>query len=311
MIQLQLLGDLEIQEIMRTGDERAINEADILILSRIHGEGAEECPFQGAKDKGVKIVFECDDDLTDRYRDLGRGHEIEATMEWADACTVSTSPLGKVMEQFGKPTYVLPNRLDTTWYHQVARDTPRQIRGVTVGLVGTRTHFFDWIIVLEALKIIKEKYPHVQVLTGGYPAPFMKQVPGTLHMASVPFQQYPGMLAQVDIRLLPLDTDDKFNESKSGIGAMEAMASLRVVKGRAQGCIPIASDCPTYRAVINPGITGLLVENTTDAWVEALDSLLSNYGHRRRMAQACGLRSGAFDVNHGLKERLEAYQEIA
>jgi len=310
MIELALLSDAEIEMIMRTGDERVFNEADIIILSRIHGEDGGECPFQAAKDRGAKLIFECDDDLTDRYRDLGRGHEIAATMKWADACTVSTPALGKVMEQFGKPVYVLPNYLDTAWYRQVSLGTERQIPGVTVGLVGTRTHFFDWIIVLDALKIIREKYPHVQVVTAGYPAPFMRQVPGTLHINSVPFERYPSLLAQVDIRLLPLDTGDKFNESKSGIGAMEAMASLRTVKKKAQGCIPIATDCPQYRAVINPGVAGMLVENTTEAWVEAMDGLLSDRGRRYRMAQACGLRSGQFDVAHGLNDRLGAYEEI-
>jgi len=310
MIELALLSDAEIEMIIQTGDERVFNEADIIILSRIHGDGAEECPFQGAKDRGAKIVFETDDDLTDRYRDLGRGHEIADTMKWSDACTVSTPPLGKVMEQFGKPVYVLPNYLDTAWYRQVSLGTERQIPGVTVGLVGTRTHFFDWIIVLDALKIIREKYPHIQVVTAGYPAPFMRQVPGTLHINSVPFERYPSLLAQVDIRLLPLDLDDKFNESKSGIGAMEIMAAARTIKGKAGGGIPIATDCPQYRAVIEDGVTGLLVENTTEAWVEALDKLLGNFGYRRRMAHACAHHAETFDVARGLGERLSAYQEI-
>jgi glycosyltransferase involved in cell wall biosynthesis len=258
-------------------------------------------------------VFETDDDLTDRYRDFGRGHEIEATMTWADAATVSTRPLGDVMEQFGKPVYVLPNLLDVAWYKNTAIEAPREVKGLTIGLCGTRTHFFDWALVLEALKEIKQKYPHVQIVTCGYPAPFMKQVPDVLHINGVPFAYYPAVLAQLDIRLLPLDTEDKFNLSKSGIGAMEAMAAARFIKGKRKGgCIPIATKCPAYEGVIEDGRSGYLVEhNTTGEWIAAIEPLLVDAGRRKRMAAAVLEAADRFDIRHGVAQRYQAYQAIA
>ena len=308
-ISLRIVDDPAVQEMLRTGDERVVDEADLLVLGRVHGRGGD-CPFQKAKDRGAKIVFETDDDLSDKYRDLGRAEDIDATVSWCDAVTVSTAPLGKVMEEHGKPVYVLPNRILRGWYRAVGLQAERQVKGLTIGLVGTRTHFFDWIIVVDALKEIKEKYPHVTIVAGGYPAPYLKAIPDVRFHPPVAFDHYPALLASVDIRLLPLDLTDPFNESKSGVGAMEIMASTRMYKGREQGGIPVATDCPQYRENIVPRGTGMLVENTTEAWIEALEYLLSNKGRRRRMAIAAHEAAAQFDISVGLENRLQAYREV-
>ena len=304
-----LLGDAEVADIVETGDESALDGADIIILSRIHADPQPEDPWARARAAGTKIVYETDDDLTDGTRWLGEAHRVADAMHWADAVTVSTPHLGKVMGQFGIPVHVLPNLIHTNWYEQQALKAERQIKGVTIGLLGTRSHFFDWLIVLEALKEIVAKHEHVTVVVGGYAAPFLHQIPGVQYIKPVSFTHYPAMLAQVDIRLCPIDTGDEFNKSKSGIAALEAMAATRPLKGkRLGGCIPICTNCEQYQKLFREG-DGLLVGNTTNEWVEAIESFLP-YGKRVRAQQGCRETVRQFDVMAGAVERERVYEEI-
>jgi glycosyltransferase involved in cell wall biosynthesis len=303
-------GDAEIAEMVETGDESALDGADCIILSRIHAEPQEEDPWARSRDEGAKIVYETDDDLTDGVRWLGEGRRVEDAVKWADAVTVSTPHLGKVMEQFGKPVYVLPNLIHTNWYEQQALKADRQLPGITVGLVGTRSHFFDWLIVVDALKEISAKFPQVSIVVGGYPAPFLHQIPNVHYIRPAPFPHYPMMLSQLDIRLCPIDTNDEFNKSKSGIAVLEAMAATRHLKGKhLGGCIPIATNCEQYQKKFHED-EGLLVENTTAEWVEAIESFLP-YGKRFRAQKSCRETVRQFDVTRGAVERERVYQEIS
>ena len=303
--QVIFLAEQEIADIAKTGDDSVFEGAHIVILSRINGVITRYDPWEKARSQGTKIVYETDDDLTGEYRDLGQEAKLECAVKWADAVTVSTPHLGEVMGRYGKPVYVLPNLVDVEWYDR-ARHAKREVDGVTIGLLGTATHFFDWLLVLDALKEIKARFPHAQVVTAGYPAPFMEQVEGTLYFQPVPFQDYPALLAQIDIRLCPIDTGDPFNKSKSGIAALEAAAATRAIKGkRVGGCISIASDCEQYRRC-----GAILVENTTEAWVDAIASLLSDKGKRLRLSESCHEAVRQFDVPRGNELREQVYQEI-
>lgn len=232
-----------------------------------------------------KLVLDVDDDMTDQHRQFGMGDWLRQTVAEMDAVTVSTHHLAKVMRQYGKPVYVIENHLDTKYYAKTSMEAERKDDRLTIGLIGTRSHFFDWYKVIDALIKIKNKYPDVNIAIGGYHPPYIEKIPDVTKLPFASIAAYPAMLRQFDIRLCPLDIDDQFNWSKSPISALEAMAAAREIPGVGiGGCVPICQDLPLFRRVINNTVNGLLAQD--DIWFDAIEHLISN-GMLKLIAERC------------------------
>lgn len=293
-------------EIM-AGDYRGLASYDLYVFPRIHAPG--ECPFEEMQARGVRFIYDTDDDLTGDHRDIGEAEAMRDTVEWCHAVTTSTPHLAGVMERYGKPVYCLPNYIDTSWYGKVSMATERQVKGLTIGLCGTSTHFFDWAIVVDALVRVKERHPEVTVVAIGYKPPFLDRVPGLEVLAPLPFQMYPGLLAQLDVRLCPLDAADPFTASKSDIAALEAMAASRKLGKRVGGAVPMGTDCNVYRDTIQHRQTGLLVKDGD--WEAAIEEIVTDRALRRRLAiQGNRWVKANRDLVHGIPARAAAYKEI-
>lgn len=303
------IGDADVKQMLATDSVSQLEGYDLYVFARVQGPG--RCPFEKELARGAKFVYETDDDLTDDYRAQGWELWIKQTVDWCDAVTVSTEPLARQMERYDKPVRVLPNYIDTAWYSSVSQSSERMEEGLTIGLAGTQTHFFDWCEVLEALIHIRERYPHVNVACLGYKPAYMDRVPGLLHFAPVPFGAYPKLLRQIDIRLCPLDMEDRFNHSKSDIAALEAMAAGREVRHKKLGgAIPVCSAGLVYEQSVRDGENGLLVHN--GEWEEALVRLIEDRGLRIRLAaQGHEWVREHRDLAQGTRLWAEAYREIA
>ena len=246
-------------------------------------------PMEPFLKDGAAHVYDIDDDLTGEHRDFGKQRGLTDTVGICDAVTCTNEYLSSQMGRYGKPTYVVPNALDVEWYEKSSMSTERDDSVLTIGLVGTPTHFFDWILVKDALLKIKQEFPEVRILCGGYRPAYLEEIADTFY-APVPFMVYPSLLRQLDIRLCPLENPEKepFNLSKSPISALEAMASSRQIRsGRAGGAVPICSDHPVFRETVQHKQTGLLVKDGD--WYEAIRYVIKNKERREGMAMA-GLR---------------------
>lgn len=265
----------QMQKIIAAGKVEQLAGYDLYVLGRLHGpvNGQDPFPFVSGR-----LVYETDDDLTDEHRDFGLGQWVGETVELCDAVTVSTKHLNGVMQRYGKPTYTIPNHLNTGWYGKVSAAAERVSDGLVIGLVGTHTHWGDWLLVLDALKRIKADYPDVTIACGGYRPPYLEGVVHQMY-APLPFEKYPAILRQFDIRLCPLDGEDEFNLSKSPIAALEAMAATRPLGDRVGGAVALCSDHPVYR-----GINATLVSD--DGWYDAIALLIEDSRRREELAVA-------------------------
>jgi glycosyltransferase involved in cell wall biosynthesis len=246
-------------------------------------------PMEPFLKDGAAHVYDIDDDLTGHYRDFGRQQGLEDTIGICDAVTCTGEHLASQMGRYGKPVYTVPNAVDVEWYKKSCAGTERDDDVLTIGLVGTTTHFFDWLLVKDALIEIKKEFPQVRVLCGGYRPAFLEDVADVFY-APVPFMVYPSLLRQIDIRLCPLENveNEPFNLSKSPIAALEAMAAARTVrKEQLGGVVPLCSDHPVYRDTIHEGINGMLVKD--DGWYDALRTVLKSARRRTGLAVS-GLR---------------------
>lgn len=149
---------------------------------------------------------------------------------------------------------------------------------VTLGYFsGTNSHNRDFDSIAEALLILFRQYPNLYLHIGGYLElspqflPFKERI---LRTPFVSWQELPGIIAQVDINLAPLEMDNPFCHAKSEIKYSEAALV---------GVPTIASATDAFAYAITPGENGLLA-TTTDEWVSGLQQLIDHPDQRRLMA---------------------------
>jgi glycosyltransferase involved in cell wall biosynthesis len=257
---------------------------DIYVLPRLHhAEGF--IPFvEYVHEWGGKVIFDTDDDLTDDHRRLGSGDHFKFTAAHSDHVTVSTAHLAKRMEQIiGYKPSVLPNQIYVPWFRQVSLKTERINPAFTVGFVGTSTHYGDWKFPVDALLKLAKKYPEIVIGVAGYFPDYLKNLPNSAAFKPVPYINYPGLMRQFDVVCCSLDPDDEFNKCKSAVKALESMASARTLSsGRIGGAVPVCTNMPVYRRVVQNRNNGLLVDN--DDWYDALERLVRDRREYNRLS---------------------------
>ncbi|HEY3399494.1 MAG TPA: glycosyltransferase [Geothrix sp.] len=198
-------------------------------------------------------------------------------MQKAGALVVSTPEMKRMLAPYHRSIHVLPNLLDDRlWFQPPAQ--PSEAEPVVIGFAGTPTHLADLGFMDEALRRLQEKHgSRIHFLFMGCATDQNKDLP---NFSFLPFQHsyeaYASGLkgAGIHIGLAPL-ADNAFNRCKSNIKWLEYSACHMA---------GVYSDLPPYRACVRDGETGLLVPNTSAAWFEALDALVSEPSRRRDMA---------------------------
>jgi glycosyltransferase involved in cell wall biosynthesis len=185
---------------------------------------------------------------------------------------------------------VLPNALDEQLF---TRDSEIQFpadsnsRKIIIGYMGTFTHDSDLMMILQSLRSILRKYQEkveLQMVGGITGQAFIQSLQGLpVRVLHVPTNDvaYPNFVMWMkknlnwDLAIAPLE-NNYFNRSKSDIKFLDYSAL---------GIPGIYSRVPAYLNTIRHMDTGLLVHNSPEAWVEALDLLLADEPLRRHLAQ--------------------------
>jgi glycosyltransferase involved in cell wall biosynthesis len=262
---------------------RTLLENKLWVISRLYRSKGLDDFVSAVKESGAVMIFDTDDDLTDDFRELGRGDEFKETIRRFDYVTVSTSFLADRMAKYlDRRPYVLPNHVDFEWFAKVSRTAMRLVEGFTIGLVGTASHHGDWIFPVEAMRKIAEEHEEVTLVIAGFFPEYLEDLPNVKKISPVPYRNYPGVIRQFDVVCCALDPDDVFNKSKSAIKALEAMAAYRPVSGKPGGAVPVCTDMKVYRRAVNHGHNGLLVDN--EGWYDALKELVTNRPLARKLA---------------------------
>jgi glycosyltransferase involved in cell wall biosynthesis len=269
--------------------------------------------FDSVRRMGIKVVYEVDDDFTNEHRIVrGGGEDAMHLARQCDAITVSTPYLAQVMRRVtGKPVYVVPNCIDPAIWG--APGYERVVDGLTIALSGSPTHYQDWMVLAEVMPKILAKYPQVKLILSGFRPDYFDDLPAeqVLRVPPLSYAQYPGIFRSADIVLAPVDPADKFNWSKSGIKASEAMAAHRTVNGKPAGACVIATDLHIYREVVVNRDTGILVEHTPDQWEKAISQAIEDEALRHR-SQISGHKwvMKHRNIRTMWKHWAKAYQEI-
>lgn len=309
---VEILGQAEIRQAMQSNADSALLGRHLYLTSRLFAGSLGRSEFIDAIHRhGGKVIFDTDDDLTDAHRELGRGGDFKGILQDVDYVTVSTPHLAKELAPLSAcPPWVLPNHVDAEWFGEQSLQAKRTVKGLTVGLIGTASHYDDWSYPLEALRRVATENRNVTIVAAGYCPDYLKGLDNLVELGPVPYVGYPGLMRQFDVVCCSLDAEDGFNKSKSSIKALEAMAAARTLsKGQIGGAVPVCTNMPVYRRTVNNRHNGLLVKN--DQWYEGLSLLVKNKRLREKIAaQGLNWVTAHRNIRTGYRRWGKAYRQM-
>ncbi|WP_176219502.1 glycosyltransferase [Chromobacterium haemolyticum] len=259
-------------------DDDFVREMDIFLVQRLFPRPESKALLEKLVESGKPIVYEVDDWLPEMPESHLMYKECESSFEqikWllpkCALVTVTTEPLAEKVRPFNDKVFVFTNTL--------ARDrfvTPRPRNDkVTIGFAGTTSRGKEMAAIEPALMRIYREYAGLVkfVFWGEVP----KSMVGMKDVRQVTtFVNYSKFLTdladlRLDIGIAPL-AHGAFNDSKSDLKWLE----YSVV-----GAATVLSDTPAYAWLKDSGMASV-VENTEQAWFEALAALVEDADLRER-----------------------------
>lgn len=279
--------------------------ADVVVLEMLTSlEMVRECHKQGAR-----VIFEADDAYIDSYgRERKNLQHISGkwredaiqTVKECDAITVTTWRLAEHFRQFtDKPIYILPNYLDRDWYGEPIALPKRATDEIRIGWFGSKGHYEDLRMVVDALKEVIEEEPRAKLVYMGYGGMSSDKASTEVGWGEDVFKEIPRSrrefyrpveaefwgekhrLLSLDIGIAPL-VDDFFNHCKSNIKWIEyTETGVPCVVSPTVYCEhPVFKNVSTVKEEVTA-----LVANTKEEWKNAILYLVRNESERKRIAE--------------------------
>ena len=284
--------------------ENIAKSHDLLVMGRVSEQQSLQTFLVVREISKKAIVTELDDDWkcvekeNISYKHWEKDSEAynvaRQQMEHTDIVQCSTLPLMRSMSEFKKKTFVSPNLIDIDKCDILSsRFKDRKDKMVRVGWAGGANHYGDFLHsgILDALKIIADKYKNVKFVFKGMNADFFMEKDGGVRVAKdnskkmqivekaftdldrielsngCGFFDWQKAVSELDldIVLVPLK-DSKFNKSKSNCRYLE-FAGLKIPG--------IYSDVYPYSNTIEHGVDGYLAKNKDD-WVKYISLLIED-----------------------------------
>lgn len=288
-----------------------VDSADAIVLFRCPVTEPIKETVQRAHEQGKTAFFDVDDLVVDtKYTDelpFVRNMTSEEkrifddgvtrtgeTLALCDAAIVSTptlqAELSKVVDRVFVNRNVASRKMVELSDDAIANRKKRCGDDVILGYFsGSLTHNEDFAMISKAVAEVLSKRPNVRLSIVGVSAlptclaPFEDRV---LRNEYVDWQGLPELIATADINLAPIE-DTLFNRAKSENKWVDASLVL----------VPtVASDVGAFHEMIDDGKTGLLCDNTTESWVNALLRLVDDEALRVRIAKNASAHCRTFCV---------------
>lgn len=255
------------------------------------------------KRRGKTVLFDADDLVFDEalfkqtaaYRAMNalekkqyeRGIGIEF-LEDPSVAAISTSTnfLAEKLRTFGKPVFVVPNRLseeDVKNAESILQLPIRQLADsyqrptVSLGYFsGSTGHDRDFATVAPVLVELLKAHSNVRLFIAGpltLPEALTSFEERITRVSYAPREEHFRNLASVDINVAPLEIGDPFCEAKS---------ELKFFEAGVVGVPTVASSTGTFREAITDGIDGFVAKDEYE-WQEKLERLISNPELRKNM----------------------------
>jgi glycosyltransferase involved in cell wall biosynthesis len=283
--------------------ERDVERCDVLLLYRTPATSFVELVIAHARRRRVAVLGTVDDLIflpeepsagapagvaeVDRERWLDGLRRYRRVLDLCDGFVAPTEPLLRIARSLGWNAWLHRDALsagelalgDAALCRAAAGDRPRRARVLVGYFSGTPTHDRDFAQAAPALLDAMAGDTRIElVLVGplvldrrfGALARRIRRVP------RVPWPELPGLIADVDVNLAPLELGSAFAEAKGEVKYLEASAV---------GVPTIASPTPAFAHAIRHGENGLLA-SSPEEWREALGALVASEELRRTLGEA-------------------------
>lgn len=309
------MRDFDGEELMMDVHEP---QCDVLVIQRpLHSTYVGLAV--GMQKRDAALVVELDDDFTSIHaqnvsfwathvKNAERSvRNLLATIACADLVTVSTPALKETYSRYtDAPIVVIPNFVPG-WYlttEKAGLTKPDEYDGkLLLGWSGSlETHPQDLQVVGGAVaRVLRENDNVALTIVGtgrGAARAFGTKAGGEILTTGwVPLKQYPSVMMELDIGMVPLELS-RFNEGKSWLKGLE-WAAL--------GVPFVASPTRQYEALYQLG-AGLIADDSR-RWKQKLTALVQNIDLRQDVAERGKVAASNLVMNDHLERWWKAWQE--
>jgi O-antigen biosynthesis protein len=281
-------------------DHHRLYDLDAVLIQRNVLQPHNVQPLIAAcRDRQLPIVYEIDDNLLQVPADkdltgiYARSAPAIATLATAAAeVIVSTEPLATQMRQFSDRVTVMPNVIEeATWLKPL---TPGMLPEALTNLpthtfkvlyMGNSSHGEDLAMIKTVFERLAGEQVKVRLLVIGGESEVAENAPDWYTRISIPqgFESYKlfvpwfrTVAAECDLAIAPLVANE-FNQYKS---------PLKFLQYSAVGLPAIYSQVTPYQEVVTQGVDGILVDNTPEAWHQAIVQCLNHQDNLKMLANA-------------------------
>ena len=272
-------------------DYQALLMRDTIIVQRDFPSDETLALLKKLKALGKKLVYETDDAfhlIPENHSKAFHRAKAPAIFEFAklaDVIAVSTEKLAEEFNPYGT-VKVLPNLLSSSLWNSALLGLTKQNRTkhslehLRIGVVGGADHQLDLALLTEAVQAIVKSNNRIDWVAYGDGAikllkPLVPANQLSVVKSNFDYPSHPNRLAEMalDLALVPLN-DDNFNSCRS---------NLKLLEFGFLGIPCVYSNTPSYNQTVVDGETGLLVNNTTENWVNAIKQLIENPALRKKI----------------------------
>ncbi len=277
--------------------EAILRSAHIVFMKRVCSDASVAAArFVAAQQ--IPLIYMLDDDfdqldpespLGRRYRDMNGPRNIRQICELADHVVTWTGPLAQKLRPFARRVSRF-NGPSNVEIFETFPPVTRSDNQIVIGYAGGSTHGLDLEIVKPALLQILNLYPNVRVESIGLELIWLKDNPRYTHFqGKADLKEYYQLVASRgwDVGLAPLQ-DTAFNSAKSDNKFREYAAA---------GIPAVYSRTVSFTGSVRNNDNGLLCDNTTEAWLEALERMIKDSDLRAR------IKTSAYGDARGLLSR--------
>jgi glycosyltransferase involved in cell wall biosynthesis len=291
-----------------SGLEYAGQEVDAVIVDRLWRPDISpvlaQTLVENIRRAGTRLIYALDDnflDMASEKKDWQPSKDqlwvVNFFLRQSDGVLVTTPELAERLAEFNSRIIVVPHALDERLLvssdntsENLAQKIMRALRPargrIAIGYMGTFTHDDDLLMILPALREVWQRHAReiefqfVGVVKRGETFQGLKGLPIRMICPQAGKTDYlsfmPWFSSRVrwDIAISPLQ-DTPFNRCKSDIKFLDYCAI---------GAAGVFSRVSAYASTVRHLETGWLVENKPEAWIEALEQLISDASLRKQLA---------------------------
>lgn len=271
--------------------KREINNNSIIFMQRLNYHSL--APFLISLLKKNKLIFDCDDwNIRENpvyYLGIYPSSKMEyltrRIAKYSDICIVASKFLEEYLGKFSSNIFYIPTGVDTDIFRP--KNNNSDSTKITFSWVGTAYHKEmgeNIKFILDIFSVLANKYYNIFLDFAGEGKYFIEIKNGLNNFRykdRVKFyswispEKIPVYLSDIDIGLLPLIQNTKFNKAKSPTKLFEYMAMAKPT---------VSSNIGELPHIIKDGDNGFLA-NTKEEFIEKIQILIEDHNLRQRIGE--------------------------